>query len=110
MTPSRRKFLERLGGLRFIIAGMLATMVGGAFAQSPAEARHPHTRPDAPDIVVILLDDVGFGATSTFGGPAQTPNLDRLAAQGLRYNRFHVMPACSPTRAALLSGRNAHRV
>jgi arylsulfatase len=58
---------------------------------------------------LVLLDDVGFGDSSTFGGPVQTPELDKLAAQGLRYNRFHVSALCSPTRAALLSGRNDHR-
>ncbi len=66
--------------------------------------------PSAPNIVLILLDDVGFGATSAFGGPVATPELERLAAQGLKYNRFHVTALCSPTRAALLSGRNAHKV
>jgi len=64
----------------------------------------------APNIVLIMLDDVGFGDTSTFGGPAATPNLDKLAAQGLRYNQFHTDAICSPTRAALLSGRNHHRM
>jgi arylsulfatase A-like enzyme len=64
----------------------------------------------APNIVVILLDDVGFGDTSTFGGLAQTPELDKLAAQGLRYNNFNTTAMCSPTRAALLTGRNHHRV
>ena len=64
----------------------------------------------APNIVLILLDDVGFGAASTYGGPVATPGLDRLAASGLRYNRFHVNSLCSPTRAALLSGRNDHEI
>lgn len=64
----------------------------------------------APNIVLILVDDVGFSTTSTFGGPVSTPNYDRLAANGLRYNAFHVNALCSPSRAALLSGRNAHRV
>src|SRR6202000_3006605 len=63
----------------------------------------------APNIVLILVDDVGFSATSTFGGVIQTPNFDRLAASGLRYNNFHVNSLCSPTRAALLSGRNNHQ-
>lgn len=62
----------------------------------------------APNVVVILLDDLGFGATSPFGGPIQTPTLDRLAAGGLRYNNFHTTALCSPTRAALKSGRNHH--
>ncbi|MFS3128875.1 arylsulfatase [Nocardioides sp. Bht2] len=61
-----------------------------------------------PNIVVVLLDDVGFGAASTFGGPIHTPTLDRLAARGLRYNRFHTTAICSPTRASLLTGRDAH--
>jgi arylsulfatase len=64
----------------------------------------------APNVVLILLDDVGFGAASTFGGAATTPELDKLAAQGLRYNTFHVNSLCSPTRAALLTGRNNHQV
>jgi arylsulfatase len=62
----------------------------------------------APNVVIVLLDDVGFGATSTFGGPAATPTLDRLAQAGLRYNQFHTTALCSPTRAALLTGRNHH--
>jgi arylsulfatase len=64
----------------------------------------------APNIVLIMLDDVGFGDASVFGGPIETPNLEKLAATGLRYNRFHTAAACSPTRAALLSGRNHHRM
>jgi arylsulfatase len=62
----------------------------------------------APNILLILLDDVGFSNTSTFGGPTQTPTLDSLAKNGLRYNNFHVTALCSPTRAALLTGRNHH--
>jgi arylsulfatase A-like enzyme len=64
----------------------------------------------APNVLVILLDDVGFGASSAFGGPCNTPTAERLAANGLRYNRFHTTALCSPTRAALLSGRNHHTV
>ena len=64
----------------------------------------------APNVLVILLDDVGFGASSAFGGPCQTPTAERLADNGLRYNRFHTTALCSPTRAALLSGRNHHTV
>src|SRR5436190_18064796 len=66
--------------------------------------------PDAPNILLVLIDDAGFGNPSTFGGPIATPTLDKLAAGGLRYNRFHVTALCSPTRAALLSGRNHHAV
>jgi len=64
----------------------------------------------APNILLVLIDDTGFGNPSTFGGPIRTPTLDRLAEQGLRYDRFHVTALCSPTRAALLSGRNHHAV
>ncbi|MBO9695242.1 MAG: arylsulfatase [Sphingopyxis sp.] len=62
----------------------------------------------APNVVLVLLDDVGFGSSSTFGGPVATPNIDALARDGLRYNRFHTTAICSPTRASLLTGRNPH--
>jgi arylsulfatase A-like enzyme len=65
---------------------------------------------DAPNVLIILLDDVGFGASSTFGGPCRTPTADRLAAGGLRYNRFHTTALCAPSRQALLTGRNHHSV
>lgn len=64
----------------------------------------------APNIVLVLLDDVGFGTCSTFGGPVPTPALDRIAAEGLRFNQFHTTALCSPTRAAMLTGRNHHTV
>jgi arylsulfatase len=64
----------------------------------------------APNVLIVLLDDVGFGASSAFGGPVHTPTAERLAAEGLRYNRFHTTALCSPTRQALLTGRNHHSV
>ena len=64
----------------------------------------------APNVVIILIDDLGFGATGTFGGPIPTPTLETLARNGLRYNNFHTTALCSPTRAALKSGRNHHTV
>ena len=64
----------------------------------------------APNVLVILIDDVGFGASSAFGGPCQTPNAEKLAAGGLKYLRFHTTALCSPTRQALLTGRNHHSV
>ncbi|HKE60128.1 MAG TPA: arylsulfatase [Pyrinomonadaceae bacterium] len=64
----------------------------------------------APNVLVVLIDDAGFGSSSAFGGPCQTPNAERLAAEGLKYTRFHTTALCSPTRAALLSGRNHHAV
>ena len=63
---------------------------------------------EAPNIVLIMTDDVGFGAPSTFGGVIPTPNLDRIANAGLRYTQFHSTALCSPSRAALINGRN-HR-
>jgi arylsulfatase len=83
-------------------------------AKDPETSFPPITRmlpPEgAPNVLVILIDDAGFGSSSVFGGPCQTPNLERLAAGGLRYTRFHTTSLCSPTRAALLSGRNHHTV
>ena len=64
----------------------------------------------APNVLVVLLDDAGFGSSSTFGGPINTPNFERLAAGGLRFTRFHTTALCSPTRQALLTGRNHHSV
>ncbi len=64
----------------------------------------------APNVLLVLIDDAGFGNPSTFGGPIATPNYARLAEGGLRYNRFHVTAMCSPTRASLLTGRNSHTV
>ena len=64
----------------------------------------------APNVVIVLLDDVGFGASSAFGGPCQTPTAERLANGGLRFNRFHTTALCAPTRQALLTGRNHHSV
>ncbi|MER7607912.1 arylsulfatase [Nocardioides sp. NPDC127503] len=71
----------------------------------------PLLPPDgAPNVLVVLLDDVGFGASSAFGGPCATPVAERLAGNGLRYNRFHTTALCAPTRQALLTGRNHHSV
>jgi len=64
----------------------------------------------APNVVIVLIDDLGFGAPSTFGGPIRTPTLDALAKNGVRYTNFHTTALCSPTRAALKSGRNHHTV
>ena len=76
-------------------------------AERPAPLRPP---PGAPNVLVILWDDIGFGQFGCYGSPLATPNIDRLAAQGVRYTNFHVAPVCSPTRAALLTGRNPHSV
>jgi arylsulfatase A-like enzyme len=79
------------------------------------EAKFPPIEPlrppdGAPNVLIVLLDDTGFGASSTFGGPCATPTAERLAANGLKLNRFHTTALCSPTRQALLTGRNHHSV
>jgi arylsulfatase len=84
------------------------------------DARDPNTtyppivalRPPAgaPNVLIVLIDDAGFGSSSAFGGPCQTPNFEQLAAGGLKYTRFHTTALCSPTRQALLTGRNHHSV
>jgi len=69
----------------------------------PALFKSPTAPKGAPNILLVLIDDAGYGATSTFGGPVNTPTLDSLAKDGLRYNRFHTTALCSPTRAALIT-------
>lgn len=88
-----------------------AGTIGTTYADSTPAFQSPVTAPaGAPNILLILTDDVGFAAASTFGGPVPTPALDRLANTGLRYTRFHTTAMCSPTRASLLTGRNHHAV
>lgn len=70
----------------------------------------PRAPEDAPNVLIVLIDDAGFGNPDTFGGPIRTPAMSRVRDAGLAYNRFHVTAVCSPTRAALLTGRNQHRV
>ena len=86
-----------------------AGKIGRTMVQSKPDWPSRPSAPDgAPNIVVILCDDVGYSDFGCFGSEIPTPNIDRLAEEGLRYTNFHVMPMCSPTRAALLTGRNAH--
>jgi len=84
--------------------------VGRTYLDSdPPQFPQPVQAPKgAPNVVLILIDDAGFGQFSTFGGGVSSPTMDRLAAEGLRYNRFHTTALCSPTRAALVTGRNHH--
>ncbi|GAA2508805.1 arylsulfatase AtsD [Streptomyces thermolineatus] len=72
--------------------------------------RPPRPPAGAPNILLVMLDDAGFGSSSAFGGPCRAPTFERLAANGLRYTRFHTTAMCSPTRQALLTGRNHHAV
>jgi arylsulfatase A-like enzyme len=84
--------------------------IGRTYLESdPAQFPKPAQAPKgAPNILLILIDDAGFGQFSTFGGGVPSPTMDRLAAEGLRYNHFHTTALCSPTRAALITGRNHH--
>jgi arylsulfatase len=84
--------------------------VGRTYLDSdPPQFPQPVQAPkDAPNVVLILIDDAGFGQFSTFGGSVPSPTMDRLAAEGLRFNSFHTTALCSPTRAALITGRNHH--
>jgi hypothetical protein len=75
-----------------------------------AQIGHIEPPEGAPNVLLVLIDDAGFGNPGTFGGPVDTPNHTRMADAALRYNRFHVTALCSPTRAALLTGRNHHAV
>jgi arylsulfatase A-like enzyme len=90
------------------------------FGLTTYDAKDPDTRfppirdlrppQGAPNVLVILIDDVGYGTASVFGGPCHTPNFEKLAQGGLKYTRFHTTAMCSPTRQALLTGRNHHSV
>lgn len=85
--------------------------IGRTYKDSEPDWSRPVQAPvGAPNVLLVLTDDVGFGASSTFGGLVPTPNLDQLADNGVRYNRFHTTAICSPTRASLLTGRNHHAV
>jgi len=89
-----------------------ASKAGVTLAESEHHWREePNRLPeDAPNIIIILTDDTGFGNPETFGGPIHTPTLNRLAAEGIKYNEFHTTAMCSPTRASILTGRNHHHV
>lgn len=84
-------------------------VVGRTFdVSSPAWPQPMRAKPGSPNVLFIVLDDVGFGQLSSFGGPCETPNLDALANNGLRYNNMHTTALCSPTRSCILTGRNHH--
>ena len=139
LVLARRVFSEEDHYGNFISSGQTPGRYRGGTGSARGEARHsahsgrwPHRSDDlrregpghqlsahqgraaarrrAPNVLVVLLDDVGFGASSAFGGPCQTPNFEKLAAGGLKYTRFHTTALCSPTRQALLTGRNHHSV
>jgi arylsulfatase A-like enzyme len=88
-----------------VFGGTIERLAG---ASTPARPEIVQPPAGAPNVVVVMHDDVGFGAPSTFGGPVPMPALDRIAREGVRYNQFHTTALCSPTRVALLTGRNHH--
>ena len=89
-----------------------ASIAGRTMQESVYKRRvEPRRLPDdSPNILIVLIDDAGPGLPSAFGGEVQTPALDRIAKEGIAYNRFHTTAMCSPTRASMLTGRNHHRV
>jgi arylsulfatase A-like enzyme len=117
MQPGNGRQRLRHSASALALIGVAAlNFASSAVGQEPARTQWKHypTAPQAPagapNVLLIMTDDVGFGASSTFGGPTPTPTFDALAADGLRYNAFHTTAMCSPTRAALLTGRNHHAV
>ena len=85
--------------------------IGRTLADSEQYWPEPVTPPEgAPNVLIWLIDDMGFGHASPFGGLTPTPTLERLAANGLRYNNFHTTALCSPSRAVIYAGRNHHRI
>ena len=128
-TVALAVFLGSLGGVMAVVSGspraadgpgetqlpkpdpVFTGTIGTTYKDSTASFPLPLEAPQgSPNVLLILLDDVGFGMCSTFGGPVPTPHMDQLAANGLRYTRFHTTALCSPTRGALLAGRNHHSV
>jgi arylsulfatase A-like enzyme len=110
-TASAQQSPPRDGSVLPIPAPPFEGKIGKTFEDSKQDYPQPVQPPKgAPNVVLILVDDLGFGQPATFGGPVPTPALDALAADGLRYTRFHTTAICSPTRAALLTGRNHHQV
>ncbi len=108
--------MTRVGSVRAIVNTMkdyegFQGSIGRTFKDSvPDWPQRPHPGESAPNVIVILFDDLGFSHLGCYGSTIDTPNIDLLADQGLRYTNFHVTPLCSPTRAALLTGRNHHAV
>src|SRR5882724_497906 len=87
----------------------------GKIAKSYAESvewwpESPKPKPGTPNVLIILLDDVGYAHLGPYGGLISTPNIDKLAADGLVYNNFHTTALCSPSRASLMAGRNPHKI
>jgi len=115
-TEAEKKDSAKATGTNQDVLPFPTPPMGGTVAPTMQESVHKwrekpnHLPEDAPNVLIIMLDDAGFGQASTFGGEINTPTLTRLRNEGIAYNRFHTTAMCSPTRAALITGRNHHRV
>jgi len=111
MSDLKDKKVDRQDSLPFP-ATPSASIAGRTMQESVYKQRvkTPRLPADAPNILIVLIDDAGPGLPATFGGEVQTPTMDRIVNEGIAYNRFHTTAMCSPTRASLLTGRNHHRV
>ena len=111
--PKEPKPVLQADGSRLPFAPVPTASVAGRRLQDSQmhrRAEPKHLAPGAPNVVIILMDDLGFGLADTYGGPVHSPTLSRVANAGISYNTFHTTAICSPTRAALLTGRNHQRV
>ena len=111
--PHLHRRLRAACGLIALTLGALSVQgqIGRTYKDSvPTFPEPSRGKPGSPNIVLIVLDDMGYSDLGAYGSEIHTPNFDKLAMGGLRYTNFHVTPLCSPTRAALLSGRNPHAV
>lgn len=106
----KRKTIKQMAALLAVSTALTLGCAVDAQAPAPGFPMGQRAPQGAPNILVIMTDDVGFGASSTFGGAIPTPTFDALAATGARYSEFHTTAVCAPSRAALLTGRNAHAV
>ena len=108
LFPSAQLLAQDRTVLPIAAAPFNGTMAENVMDAKPGTAAPVRAPQGAPNVLLFMSDDVGFAMSSAFGGPVPTPNMDQLAAQGQRYNRFHTTGICSPSRAALLTGRNHH--
>ena len=92
------------------VVQLLILIVGLMFAATGLASTPEPDKPKKPNILIIVLDDAGYSDLGAYGSEIETPNMDSLATNGLRYSNFHATPTCSPSRAALLTGRDPHRV
>ena len=99
-TSLRRSLRPHVALVSLLVVGLVFLVAG----MKPGDAK-PGSR---PNIILIMVDDMGYSDIGCYGGEVQTPNLDKLAMAGVRFSNFHVMPACSPTRAALYTGVDPH--